>query len=127
MATDRADLRTPRHERQAARAPLTVVLVAGLWLLVSWALLGYESAQRAVIVQVIAGVLLVVLAGMALTGRVGHRACVAVVVVGLVVAAAPVFIRYGYLDREVLAYVNGIFTGLLVAAAGVVAAKRAST
>lgn len=110
-----------------ARAVLSIVLVAGLWLLVSAQVLGYGAGgDRAVAVEIGAGIALVILSALQLATGASHRLSVLVVWVGVLLFVAPVVLRYGYLDRIEAAYVNDMLTAVVVIAAGVLAARWTS-
>lgn len=101
------------------RVPGLVVLLCGLWLLVGWWLLGYGYAQRAVTVDVLAAVVLLALSSLRLLAWSASRGVpVLVMSTGMLLVIAPVVLRYGYLDRVVVAYINDIAVGLVVLAAG---------
>lgn len=107
--------------------PLTgMVLAAGLWLLVSWLVLGHEDATRAVTVAVGAGVALTTLAAVQLLSGPSHLLSVLVVWTGVLLVLAPFALRYGYVEPVVPAIVNHLVVGVLVVVAGVVLARRTS-
>ena len=102
-----------------SRAPALIVLVAALWLLAAWWLLGYGYAQRAVTVDVLAGLVLLALSAFRLLAWSASRGVpVSVMSIGMLLVIAPIVLRYGYVDRVVAAYVNDIAVGLIVLAAG---------
>ena len=107
----------------AARAASGLVLLAGIWLLVGWLVLGYSEAQRAVPVDIGAGLALVALAGYQLLDRPSRRASSLVVWVGVLLVVAPFALQYGYLEPVVAAIVNQLVAGVVVIGAGIAAAR----
>lgn len=125
------DTRTTRSG-PGTKAANGLVLVLGLWLMVSWLL--YErnrgfafDGERHMYVGIIAGAWLMTFAAYQLLSGASRLASTLTVWTGIVLILLPIALRYGYLDRNALAYANHIITGLLVIGAGVYTSKRTTS
>ena len=120
---------TTRRQRTLGGAPAISagLIAAGVWLLMAWAVLDYEQAQRAVFVDVAAGITLTTLGLLSLRHADSHRLWVAVAWAGTVLTIAPFALQYGDIQTVLTAYVNHAVIGLIVLAIGVWGAKKTST
>ena len=119
---------TITRQRALAGAPAVSagLLAAGVWLLMAWAVLDYEQAQRAVFVDVAAGITLTTLGLLSLRHADSHRLWVLVAWAGAVLTIAPFALQYGDIQTVLSAYVNHAVVGVIVLAIGVWGAKKTS-
>jgi hypothetical protein len=105
------------------RAAHTLPLIAGGWLLFAGQVLGHGDAPRAVPVAVTLGLLLSAVSLLQLAKGPQHAPSVLLVWIGVALVAAPVLLRYGYIDRIAGAYVSQIVSGVVALAVGLWSSK----